>query len=341
MRSMASVSRWGVGLLDRRVEGEVDDHALAAHAVIGREFLAQIAVAHGQAQVALDGDVEQGVLHRVAHRGLDEELLDEGLVEGLPRAHAFGLGDPAPPQPLGEGQVRKRKHPLRRALEHVHLVARVDQLGHHLVRGGAGADHADALALQVHVVPPARGVPGRAGEAVQAGDVGHLGVVQDAGGRDHEVDHEVIALVGVHGPSACGVVPQAGRDGAAEAHPLNDAVFLRHVFKVVLELGAGGALGLPRGGLEGIAVVVRRDVAGHAGVGVVAPGAAHAVGLLDHGHVGDAGLAQADHGEHAGGASADDQHGGGALRVLCHGAACGQGVRTSGRSAARTRPGPP
>ena len=60
-------------------------------------------------------------------------------------------------------------------------------LRHELEGAGAGADHRDALALQVDVVAPARGVERRALEVVEAGDVGQARLVELADGADHRI----------------------------------------------------------------------------------------------------------------------------------------------------------
>ena len=62
----------------------------------------------------------------------------------------------------------------RRALEDVELADDLGELGHDLHRSGTGADDADALALEVDVVVPARGVERLALERLHALDARQL-----------------------------------------------------------------------------------------------------------------------------------------------------------------------
>ena len=61
-------------------------------------------------------------------------------------------------------------------------------IGDELGSAGAGADDRDALAVQVDVVVPARRVERRAGEVVEAGDVGQVRAVELADRADHGVN---------------------------------------------------------------------------------------------------------------------------------------------------------
>ena len=56
--------------------------------------------------------------------------------------------------------------------------------GHHLHGAGAGADHRDALAGELVVVVPARGVEELAAEALEALDVGQRRIDEAADARD-------------------------------------------------------------------------------------------------------------------------------------------------------------
>src|SRR5439155_15399342 len=71
------------------------------------------------------------------------------------------------------------------------------------------------------------------------------------------------------------------RDLFAEADAGRHAVSVRDVLEIFPDLGAGReGPGPGRIGLEGVRVQVRRHVAGEAGIGIFAPGAADAVGLF-------------------------------------------------------------
>ena len=74
--------------------------------------------------------------------------------------------------------------PRRGALEEVKLGDLGLDLGDELDRARAGADHGDALAGEVVVVVPARGVEDGALEGAEALDVGELRLAQRAGGGD-------------------------------------------------------------------------------------------------------------------------------------------------------------
>jgi len=86
----------------------------------------------------------------------------------------------------------------------------------------------------------------------------------------------------------------------------HDAVFLRGLFEIGLNLAALGIIGVPFGiGLEAISISVRGHVAGQAGIAVFPPGAAQPAALFIDGEI-LSGLAQADSAQDAGHSSPDD-----------------------------------
>ncbi len=152
------------------------------------------------------------------------------------------------------------------------------------------------------------GVEDRAGELVEAGDVGEGGVGQRAlGGDEHAGGDEPLARRAIsqrpdssfHAASStlvsketCGVTPRSS-DDALEVVP-----------DLVLGRERLAPLGVER---EGEGVEVARDVAGAARVGVVAPGAADVGAALEDREVVEAGVHELDgHGD-AREAGADDR----------------------------------
>ena len=207
---------------------------------------------------------------------------------------------------LRDRRLRQRQDPLRRALEEAELCDLVDHRADDLRRGRAGADDADALAFKHDLVLPARGVESFAGEIVQTRNIRHDRVMQDAGRRDHRVEGAPRALRCFEMPLA--VAPVGARDLLAVADRGLGVMLARDLFQIVENFRARRADAAPFGiGFEGIAIAVRRHVAGDARIAVVAPGAAQRVGLLVDRHILDAGLAQLDQRHQAGGAGADDR----------------------------------
>jgi len=155
-------------------------------------------------------------------------------------------------------------------------------LRHELDRRGAGADHRDALAGEVVLVVPLRGVKGVALEAVQAREVGHVGLLQRAGRGDHALRH-VTPVGGVDQPALTRVIPPRSEHLDTEANLRQHAELLGGALGVALELRLRGVHPRPvRVGRKRQRVQVGRDVAGAARVGVHSPGAAHTRFALEH-----------------------------------------------------------
>jgi hypothetical protein len=116
-----------------------------------------------------------GQLHQpgVLHEAEDEQLaprVDAAAHELLQRRQT--VVEALLPAP--DRAARVRHDPRRGALDHVHQGGLLLDLWHELDRRGAGADGGDALAAEVVVVVPARGVEGLALELVQPLDGGDL-----------------------------------------------------------------------------------------------------------------------------------------------------------------------
>ncbi len=198
---------------------------------------------------------------------------------------------------LGVLDVVDRHHPLRRALEERELLDGAGECAGDLHTGRAGADESDAASVGGHRVVPLRRMEHGPREAVEALDVGALRVMEDAGGGDHVPEPVGVARGGGELPVVAR--PLAAGHGITEADQRGDAVAVGDIGEVLLDLLAGRREVTPlRVEGEGVAVDVRRHVAGDAGIGVLAPGAADPIGLFEHGHV-VAGLAQLDRGEDA------------------------------------------
>ena len=207
----------------------------------------------------------------------------------------------------GVGAVDAGEHPRRRSLVDVEMCDPRCDGGDDLDRRCAGADHRDPLGVQVGVVIPARGVEDLAGEILDPGDVGQRGLAQRADRGDHDVGG-VRTLVGFDLPHRpLGVPPRAG-----DLTP--EAVLVAHVeaggdgLDVALDLRLGGERAGP-GRVEGerVRVQLGGDVAGGAGVGVVAPGTTDFRAAFEHDEIRLAPLAQPDRRAEAGEPAADDQ----------------------------------
>ncbi len=239
------------------------------------------------------------------------ERQDEGLVADVERQPdgAHRQRDVAEEEPLGAADrpVGAGQHPGRRALEQRQPGdVRLDRR-HELDRRRAGPDHGHALAGQVVVVVPAGGVERRAPERLQAGDLGVARLAERAGAADQELRADRAAR-GLDGPALCVGVPGRSEHLGVGAQVAAQAVALGDVELVPPDLGLAGERPRPvRVGGERERVHVRRHVAGAAGVGVVAPGAAEVARGLEHHEVVLAVLEQADRDSHAGEAAADDR----------------------------------
>src|SRR5262249_55735086 len=70
-----------------------------------------------------------------------------------------------------------------------------------LHRGGPGADHADAPAVERHRVVPARAVERRARERIDALERRYLGMMEHAGGGDDDVHLVAVPARGLDAPA--------------------------------------------------------------------------------------------------------------------------------------------
>ncbi len=203
------------------------------------------------------------------------------------------------------GRVGDRHDPLRRALDMDELARTPGECGDDLHAGRAAADDADAPAVQRHRMIPLCRVKGWPGKAVQAGQLGHAGMVEDAGGGDHHIGVVDQSAGGFELPAI--VLEFAARHFLAELDHLVERVLLRHGFEVALDFRPGCEVAAPfRIGGEGVGVGMGGNVTRQTRISVLAPGAADALGLLIDDDLVLARLAQADGGQDAGHAGADD-----------------------------------
>ena len=207
----------------------------------------------------------------------------------------------------GVGAVRLGQHVRRGALEEGQLGDVVHDRGQELDRAGAGPDDRHPPAGEVVAVVPARRVERRAGERVESRQVGDHGPVQLAERGDQHVRDDLLAARGVHRPRAGALVVRRPRHLDAGAHVVEDAGLRGGALQVLEDLRLPGVAVAPAGvGRPGPGVERRRGVAGRVRVGVVAPDAAHLVGLLEDGDVRDAGAEQLGGDAEAAEAGADD-----------------------------------
>src|SRR5262249_4259896 len=146
-------------------------------------------------------------------------------------------------------------------------------------RARPGADDPHTLAGDRHVVIPACAVEARPAELFEAVDAGIRGMVEDAGRGDDDVGRVGRSVPGLETPAPALERPAAHLRAVADA-PI-DAVAARDVLEVRPYLRARReAMGPLRVEREGVAVEVRRHVAGETGVRVLPPRSPEPIGLL-------------------------------------------------------------
>ena len=133
---------------------------------------------------------------RAAAAELVEGRLDQDVLPAHDRVGG-ALGQAAA-QPVGEPVLgRQRDDVGGRALQHRHVRGLLGHRRHQRHRGGAAADHDDALAGVVEVLGPVLRVDDRAGEAVDPLELGRVALV--------------VAVVAAAGPEEVAGQPHASR----------------------------------------------------------------------------------------------------------------------------------
>ena len=210
--------------------------------------------------------------------GLERRIADlEGLA-GIAFEELLLLG--------GERLVDRGADPDRGALEHRQVRGLRRDLGYVLDGAGTGADRSDPFACSRFRVVPRRRVKRAAPNRSAPGISGMLGtssiptalttasnsyVAPSSVGSDQRRASSAQRILG-----DAGVAEQMVRQAVVGRHPLEIGQDLRLL---------GERLAPPRVERERVRVEVRRHVAGGARVGVVAPGAAEAVGPVEDGEV--------------------------------------------------------
>ena len=201
---------------------------------------------------------------------------------------------------LGHGlaELLERRRPVVRALEDGERLRRRAGSPGRSACARTVADDGHALAGEVDVVGPARGVPLLARPGVEAGDVRLDRRVEQAGGADHHVGlAQLGAAVGVAQLDRPALACRSGRRSAStvgvEADVLAHVELVGHVLEVAVQLVAQAEVLRPVVGGEGERVQVVRRVDAGARVVVLPPHAADGGVALDD-LEGDAGRLQVD-----------------------------------------------
>ena len=203
--------------------------------------------------------------------------------------------------------VVARDHPRGGALVDVEVGRDLLHLGDDLDRRRAGPDDRHPLAGEVDRVVPPGGVEERAREGLDALDLRQARLGQAAGAGDQRACDDV-ARRRPAAPDLGLVVPRRALELGAEHDLVGHGVLTGDALEVGLDLRLRRVRRAPVAVAgEGVRVQLARDVAAGAGVGVVAPGPADVVRLLDHDEIRLAVLGQLDRGAEAGEAGADDQ----------------------------------
>ena len=248
-----------------------------------------------------------------------ERLKQLGDLPGQPPAEPLAAREPVegPVVQRGVGAVRLGQHVRRGALEDGQLGRRRPRSpGTNWIALAPAPTTATRWPVRSRSWSHAGRVERGPGERVEPGQVGHHRPVQLAERGDQHVRVDLLAGRGPHRPGAGGLVVRRSGDLDAGAHPVEDAGLGGGALQVGEDLRLAGVavapvrVRRPRPGVER-----RRDVAGRAGVGVVAPDAADLVGLLEDGDVADAGAEQLGGDTEAAEAGADDDDAGTAGRT--------------------------
>src|SRR5216683_1333221 len=210
----------------------------------------------------------------------------------------------------GIGIARDRTRPLRRPLIYRDGSHAIGDRRHELHRGGAGADHRHAFAVELDIVRPQRGVEHQAGKILLALEMSRRWIVELADRADQDRRLEILhALVGFQrrDPAASGLIPARRGQSGVEADVAANVMFERDLLEIVQQFFALREITGPvvaRAERERVRMIGRIDAA--AGIPVDVPGSAEFVVLLDNG-VGDTEPAERDAERDGADPGADDQ----------------------------------
>ena len=196
---------------------------------------------------------------------------------------------------------------MRRALEDREVPDLVHDRRAGLHAAGAGADHRDALALQIVFRLPACGVEDRSLEIVESRNVGYRRPVQLTDGRYDrvrgELDFRTIFIARRDVPDILRFIETGFFDLRVEANVTADVVLVGAACQIEVQAVSFRIEMRPFvARLEGVGIEMVRRVDAAAGIVVLVPGPAAGVVLLDD-RERDAGLLQLDRGQdtrHAG-----------------------------------------
>ena len=278
-----------------------------------REDVAEIALPDAEARLGVELFPE-GLAFLLCH------LVGGARVGGMDKAAGsvaaaredLGIAGPDAAHLLvGDLVVVQWRAPLRGALEHGQAAGGLGHFLDRLHRGGAGADHRDALAGEAHpFLGPVMGVAGLALERVDAWDARHGRRREHADGGNQQTCAVAPAILQHDVPAARFLAVMRGGDAAlkldvaAQVEPVGDMV------QIALRLRLRGeALGpipfLQQLRRKGVAVGIALRIEAGAGIAVPVPGAADAGAGLEDACL-QAELAQLVKLVEAGNAGADD-----------------------------------
>ena len=276
--ALADFSRDEIG--DRRVRLAVDQDVL------------EVALPDAEAALAIEFFVERlallvGDFERAARIGRVEEAGESFLaarehlgIAGLDRRLRLGV----------DLAVMQRRAPVRRALEYGEMADFAGDGLDGLHAGGAGADHGDALALEVdRLFRPARGVERASLETVAALDARQGRRRQRADRRDQEARREAAAVVQRNAPASRRLVIDGRGDAAGKLDVAAQVELVGDIFAVAQRLRLAGEMLRPfpfrqQFLRERVAVGIAFGIEARAGIAVPVPGAADLGAGLEHAH---------------------------------------------------------
>ena len=182
--------------------------------------------------------------------------------------------------------------------------------GDHLHRGRASADDADALAVELNIIIPARGVEGLAGKSLHPFDAGQLRGREDAIGQHDIARAHCVAAVGADRPPAGCLIPVGPFDGGVKQAMVVESELCCHALAIFQDFESRGEFHRWKRAhlLQQRQIAVGFHIAGDAGIAVPVPGAADVAAFLAKPHVLETGLTQLVPQQQAGEACADHQN---------------------------------
>ena len=284
----------------RLIPAVVDQDAFAVGRIVGQAFLDQVGAPLELAEQVV-GELLTLAIVAVVHRALGRGPVgvaphggQQTITETPHQTEAIPgvvVGDVLE-QPLRLGADRavivlRRSRPLGRTLEDGDMLGFLRHRTQKLHGACAGADHADPFALERDIAAPARRVPRRAGEGVDALDGAELRDVEKAHRGDHRIGparaQTAVGLAGDDFP-ATGVLVPVHRDHLDTEFDIPAQVEIgRNPALIVEHLVALGVVAAPvEVGRKRIRIEVVGRIDTGLGVIVLEPGATDLGVLVDH-----------------------------------------------------------